>query len=773
MKCREARKLMTDRLIPGANIAPDQKLDEHLASCQDCSALLKENRRIIEKLTPEHEVQASTGFEERVMNQLEMLGNDAFNSGKIVKTGKKLRITIAVAAAVLLVITAGYLNWFSPQQGRGSLIISQAIAAEWSLINEKGIVHIRRSIVFYPVSDSMATRGRWTYLSSISPDGDVQAHQLILQKDPNLKVTFTEDSWFDSWARRFAIVARIDGDPVFVNSFNGSQFYTTSLGEDGKPAIVRESGVAFPWPEEFNRKFGAGQQVEKMLEFYEEENIREAGSGTLEDGTPVRLVRAESVGPDGEVITTCIIKVRKDNNTIVEIDRIKQGEKFSTQRYERWFNVEESSVRWDLGGIESLAQVPGAAIKYVVSKQDVRIRQLLDEVNFPAFVFSKPPDWAVENVITLVDYEWITGSDELLPKAVYRGGDDRHVVLTQSKSRSSLVTVLPRVAELVFTSRAGLKIWKTKNSEYGSRGSLLSAKAQFPDIGRPVDDRTGYLVTTPVGTVRLNLAVNGKLSGEELRTLAERLIMVEEYLGRKYIESGTVDPAGESGRLALIAAVGLGDKDKIRELVAAGVNLNAANQKNGMFPLWLAAARGDAGVVELLLSLGARVVRGEPSGRLPLFSAIDAGHAEVLRLLADAGADVDEVRKDGGRSIWYKAAFGDSAMVGALLAVGAEIETHNDDGMTPLMMAAKRGYTGVVKLLLATGADVNAQDNDGKSLLMHSMDMGEYVEVTSLLIAAGADVNARTPEGMSVLQHALEKNRTGVAALLKKAGARQ
>jgi len=107
------------------------------------------------------------------------------------------------------------------------------------------------------------------------------------------------------------------------------------------------------------------------------------------------------------------------------------------------------------------------------------------------------------------------------------------------------------------------------------------------------------------------------------------------------------------------------------------------------------------------------------------------------------------------------------------LNAGVDPEVANADSVTCLMFAAKRGHTAVVKALLDAGADVNASDRDGKPLLMHAMDLDEYVEVARLLIAAGADVNAAMPNGWTVLQHAKDKGRTEIVALLKEAGVKE
>lgn len=92
--------------------------------------------------------------------------------------------------------------------------------------------------------------------------------------------------------------------------------------------------------------------------------------------------------------------------------------------------------------------------------------------------------------------------------------------------------------------------------------------------------------------------------------------------------------------------------------------------------LHLAADKGNAEIVALLIAFGANVNRVS-SGRLycpPLCDAAESGHLDVVQVLLNAGAWVD----------------GDDRT-----------------SITPLMLASRDGHDAVVKLLLDSGADVN------------------------------------------------------------------
>ena len=265
MKCREARKKMFELLIPGARKAADQELQEHLDSCPYCSALLEGDRQLIKNLTPENEVQVSTGFEERVMNKLETIEKENPGIRQSRTSGSKWRFPAVAAAAALVLIAAGYMYFFNSSGNRGSLIISQALAAERSLLETEGIVHVFRQITYYPVKDTLMSRVRWSFLTNLDATGEMHFHQLSLPDDPDLKITFSEDSWYDPSTSRFAIISRLGQDTISVNSYDGNRVCSIVPGEEDKPVIVREDAdAAFSWPEELHQHFGAGGDVEDI-----------------------------------------------------------------------------------------------------------------------------------------------------------------------------------------------------------------------------------------------------------------------------------------------------------------------------------------------------------------------------------------------------------------------------------------------------------------------------------------------------------------------------
>lgn len=92
---------------------------------------------------------------------------------------------------------------------------------------------------------------------------------------------------------------------------------------------------------------------------------------------------------------------------------------------------------------------------------------------------------------------------------------------------------------------------------------------------------------------------------------------------------------------ALMRAAGEGDVSRVRSLLAAGADVNAAAE-GGETALMRASAKGHLDVVEALLDAGGDVHAKSENGFTPLFMAVFFGHVEVARALLARGSDASE-----------------------------------------------------------------------------------------------------------------------------------
>jgi ankyrin repeat protein len=117
-----------------------------------------------------------------------------------------------------------------------------------------------------------------------------------------------------------------------------------------------------------------------------------------------------------------------------------------------------------------------------------------------------------------------------------------------------------------------------------------------------------------------------------------------------------------------------------------------------------AAAAGDLARVRELLAAGADVNATDAQGWGPLMKAVynaelDRGFADVVGVLIEAGAAIEARITYGIRPLMLAAGYGETAVVQSLLNAGADVLARNDGGLTALMMVKEKFYVDVINLL--------------------------------------------------------------------------
>jgi ankyrin repeat protein len=179
---------------------------------------------------------------------------------------------------------------------------------------------------------------------------------------------------------------------------------------------------------------------------------------------------------------------------------------------------------------------------------------------------------------------------------------------------------------------------------------------------------------------------------------------------------------------ATAAAAYRGSVEAIRALLDAGANVEPPeNVKSRHSPLLLASMSGDFETVSLLLARGAHANPGpNASGDSPVSEAITFGRADVVRALIRAGAKTDLVERTGVNLLHWATITNRADVIPDLARSGVDINAIDDAGFTPLMYAATIdfGDTATLSALLASGADRTIRNESGRTPLQQARHLG-------------------------------------------------
>ena len=204
----------------------------------------------------------------------------------------------------------------------------------------------------------------------------------------------------------------------------------------------------------------------------------------------------------------------------------------------------------------------------------------------------------------------------------------------------------------------------------------------------------------------------------------------------------------------LLAAARSGDTEEVRNLHAAGVDLEAVTSKSGSErALFAAATNGHADTCRVLVELGANLEAANVMGYTALTTAVKKGHEDTVRVLAELGANLEVADgTDKQTPIWIAAEWGRASMVRLLAELGADIEAADNSGSTPLWVAASKNLEMAMCALAELGADLTTPGNkgyghkNGQTPLEVAVEKGndECAKALRRLIAAAAKGKAPT-----------------------------
>lgn len=162
--------------------------------------------------------------------------------------------------------------------------------------------------------------------------------------------------------------------------------------------------------------------------------------------------------------------------------------------------------------------------------------------------------------------------------------------------------------------------------------------------------------------------------------------------------------------IPLLQAIDKGDLEQVKKLVKEGADIDV-ELSNGMKPIHVAVATGQADITAFLLESGADVNSRSIKGISPLNLALDTRNIDTIKVLLSKGA------RYSGRDI-YGAIFKDNLDIVKLLVNTPELANLSGrKNITLLHVAAMAGRPSIVQYLIDQGATVVARTGDGDTPL--------------------------------------------------------
>ncbi|KAM5308015.1 ankyrin repeat domain-containing protein 24 isoform 2-T2 [Glossophaga mutica] len=187
----------------------------------------------------------------------------------------------------------------------------------------------------------------------------------------------------------------------------------------------------------------------------------------------------------------------------------------------------------------------------------------------------------------------------------------------------------------------------------------------------------------------------------------------------------------------LLQAVENNDAARVASLIVRKGLVPTKLDPEGKSAFHLAAMRGAASCMEVMLAHGANVMSTDGAGYNALHLAAKYGHPQCLKQLLQASCVVDIVDSSGWTALHHAAAGGCISSSEMLCSFKAHLNPRDRLGTTPLLIAAQMCHTDLCRLLLQHGAAVNDQDLQGRTALMLACE-GASPETVEVLLQGGA-----------------------------------
>ncbi|KAM3479755.1 hypothetical protein MY8738_005313 [Beauveria namnaoensis] len=214
--------------------------------------------------------------------------------------------------------------------------------------------------------------------------------------------------------------------------------------------------------------------------------------------------------------------------------------------------------------------------------------------------------------------------------------------------------------------------------------------------------------------------------------------IVEELLSRPEIGNAAGDK--DNGWTALHTAVMCGRTMTASIILRRTKDCPIVNvvSPRGTTALHIAASKGFAEIVLMLLSHGASITIEDSRGRGAVELAAASRQLTIVQLLLENDVASDLAKKHKRAALFSAIEADCASIVQTLLENGANTEMTNSSGLNALLFATMNGRAGAARSLLEYGANPNCADLLKSTPLHRAVQKGDDT-VVNLLIQHGAD----------------------------------
>ncbi|KAL6469749.1 hypothetical protein MHYP_G00208680 [Metynnis hypsauchen] len=222
----------------------------------------------------------------------------------------------------------------------------------------------------------------------------------------------------------------------------------------------------------------------------------------------------------------------------------------------------------------------------------------------------------------------------------------------------------------------------------------------------------------------------------------------------------------------LLSAVEHGETEKVASLLSKKGANSTKLDSEGKSALHVAATRGQAECLAVILAHGADVSVVDASGSSALHLAAKNNHQECAKKLIQSKCVVDALDGVGRTALHHAAASGSVVIIQLLCEHKCPVNLKDTDGFTPLLLSARHAHAEVCRSLLDWGADINACDKNGRTAVMLASE-SSCAPAVEVLVQRGADLLMVDSLGHDVLHYTKLSGSGEVRALITAALHRQ